>query len=605
MNPESNRRILLVDDNTAIHEDFKKILSDGGVKDDQLKDAMAGFFGKAKPTDTRPKFELDSAFQGQEALQKVQRSIAEGQPYAMAFVDVRMPPGWDGIDTIARLWEVDPSLQAVVCTAYADYSWDQMIAKLGYSDRLLILKKPFDPLEVQQIATALTEKWNAGAREKARFDEARAAEQEAKAYAASLMMTNRALETARAGAVAAAQAKTEFLANMSHELRTPMIAVLGHADLLSDRDMGEDELQEHITTIRTEGMHLLALLSDILDIASCETGRLTIEAAPCAVRTVLKDIRDRLAPRATAKSLELSVVCADSVPRMVSCDVARLRQVMQHLIGNAIKFTEAGSIKITAAVEAGVDGDAGKLKISVVDTGVGITAEERGRLFEAFAQADGSLTRRHGGAGLGLALSRRLAQTMGGDLDVESQAGKGSRFTLTIPVQECASNESDAPVPAGVTSSANEAGAPLRARVLLAEDVVATQRLYSLYLQRAGADVDVADNGQIAFDLVTAAMRGGKPYDLVLMDMQMPVMDGYTASRELRAAGFRGPIIAVTAHALSGDRDKCIAAGCDDYVTKPTDREQLVAISKAWIARSIPPALPSNADAKSRIQNPT
>ncbi|MBL8860156.1 MAG: response regulator [Planctomycetes bacterium] len=602
MNPEPNRRILLVDDNTAIHEDFRKILSESPVKDAQLKDAMAGFFGAAKAVGAKPKFELDSAFQGQEALKKVEASIAAGRPYAMAFVDVRMPPGWDGIDTIARLWEVDPELQAVVCTAYADYSWDQMIAKLGYSDRLLILKKPFDPLEVQQIATALTEKWNAGAREKARFEEARAAEQEAKAYAASLVMTNRALETARAGAVAAAQAKTEFLANMSHELRTPMIAVLGHADLLSDREMGEDELQEHISTIREQGMQLLSLLSDILDIASCETGRITIEAAPCSVRTMLNEVRERFMPRAAAKSLGLTVVCADSVPRMVSCDVARLRQVMQHLVGNGIKFTDKGTVKISASLTAGADSEAGRLRISVEDTGVGITSEQRSRLFEAFAQADGSLTRRHGGAGLGLALSRRLAQTMGGDLDVESQPGKGSRFTLTIPVQSCEMNEPPAPF---ASKASSEPEPRLRARVLLAEDVVATQRLYSLYLRRAGADVDVADNGKIAVDRVTESMREGRPYDLVLMDMQMPVMDGYTATRELRSAGFRGPILAVTAHALTGDREKCIDAGCDDYVTKPTDRDQLVAVSKLWIAKSIPPALPAGADAKSRIQNPT
>ncbi len=596
MNPESNRRILLIDDNPAIHEDFKKILSESGVKDAQLNDAMSGFFGTPKPAHERPRFELSSAFQGQEALEKIKQSIAENRPYAMAFVDVRMPPGWDGIDTIARMWEVDPRLQAVVCTAYADYSWDQMVAKLGHSDRLLILKKPFDPLEVQQIATALTEKWNVGAREKARFEEARAAEQEAKAYAASLTMTNRALEIARAGAVAAAQAKSEFLANMSHELRTPMIAVLGHADLLSDGEMTDDERQEHVSTIREQGMNLLSLLSDILDIASCETGKLAIEAVPCSVRALLTEVRDRFSQRAVAKGLILSATCAENIPRTVSCDVSRVRQVLQHLVGNAIKFTDAGSVKVTAEFELGANGDSGRLLVTVGDTGAGITPALRAKLFEAFAQADGTLTRKHGGAGLGLALSRRLAQIMGGDLDVESEPGKGSRFTLAIPIQHSDAHEPAAPLP----SKASGGEPALRARVLLAEDVVATQRLYALYLRRAGADVEVAGNGRIALDLVKASMTDGRPFDLVLMDMQMPVLDGYAATRELRAAGYAAPIIAVTAQALVGDREKCLEAGCDDYVTKPTDRDQLVKLCMSWLARSIPPALPSAGDTSAK-----
>jgi CheY-like chemotaxis protein len=383
---------------------------------------------------------------------------------------------------------------------------------------------------------------------------------------------------------------------MSHELRTPMIAVLGHADLLSDNQMNDEERQEHISTIRDQGMQLLTLLSDILDIASCDTGRLAMEASPCSVRALMSEMRDRFALRATSKGLTLTATCTESVPRTVSCDAARLRQVMQHLVANAIKFTDTGSVKLTVNWELGPQGDGGRLSVSVEDTGSGISPEQRAKLFEPFAQADGSLTRKHGGAGLGLALSRRLAQIMGGELDVESQPAKGSRFTLTIPVQGCAVPEPAAPLPA--KSAAHEP--QLQARVLLAEDVVATQRLYSLYLRRAGADVDVADNGRLAVDLATAAMNGGKPFDLVLMDMQMPELDGYSATRELRAAGYRAPIIAVTAHALASDREKCLAAGCDDYITKPTDRDQLVKLCLSWLAKSIPPALPSGNDASSR-----
>jgi two-component system, sensor histidine kinase and response regulator len=596
MIPAQNRRILLVDDNPAIHEDFKKILASPAPASAALNDAKAAFFGTPSPSTPTQAFELDSAHQGEQALAMVKAAIAEGRPYALAFVDVRMPPGWDGIETIVRLWEVDAQLQAVVCTAFSDYSWDEMIAKVGRTDRLLILKKPFDPVEVQQIASALTEKWNVAAREKARFDEARAAEREAKAYAASLVTMNRALETARAGAVAAAQAKSEFLANMSHEIRTPMIAILGHADLMSEAGLSVEERGEHLVTIREHGEHLLAMLSDILDISAIETGRLACVKAPCSVRAVLDDIRARFGDRARAKGLAFEIQCADSVPPSILSDATRLRQVLQHIVANAVKFTDAGSIRISVVPERDHGGDARRLEFAVQDTGVGITHEQRSRLFEAFAQVDGSLTRKHGGAGLGLVLSRRLAQLVGGDLDVESEAGHGSRFTLSLPFEEDVAHDA----PSISTSSAARGGAQqLHGRILLAEDVAATQRLYALYLRRAGAEVDLADNGAVAIERVEASMREGRPYDVILMDMQMPVLDGYSATRALRQKGYAGPIIAVTAHALDGDRQRCIEAGCDDYCAKPAEREVLVGLSRDWIQRGVAPALPRQNESES------
>jgi len=593
MNPATNRRILIIDDNSAIHEDFKKILAPAAADDSQLNGAMAAFFGAAEKSSTTPTFEIDTASQGQEAFEKVKKAVEAGRPYAMTFVDVRMPPGWDGIETIHHLWQADPKLQAVVCTAYADYSWDQMIAKLGHTDRLLILKKPFDPVEVQQLAGALTEKWNGMAREKARYDEARAAEQEAKAYAASLVMTNRALETARAGAVAAAQAKSEFLANMSHEFRTPMIAILGHADLLSDKDLADADRNEHLTTIREQGAALLTMLSDILDISALETGRLAVDTGPCSIRTLLGELREQFTKSAAAKGLALSTECAAEVPQSVLFDGARARQVLQHLIGNAVKFTDAGTVRVSIACDPTTDGGERRLRFRVEDTGIGISPEQRAHLFEAFSQADASLTRRHGGAGLGLALSRQIAQRLDGTLDVESQSGKGSCFTLTLPYELDTLERTPAALPSSTTSSVD--ARPLRGRVLLAEDVVATQRLYALYLRRAGVDVEVADNGQMAVDRTLAASAEGRPFDLVLMDMQMPVLDGYSATQQLRSRGYQGPIIAVTAHALAGDRERCLAAGCSDYVSKPADRDQLVAISRAWIQHAQPSLLPGGA----------
>jgi CheY-like chemotaxis protein len=298
------------------------------------------------------------------------------------------------------------------------------------------------------------------------------------------------------------------------------------------------------------------------------------------------------APTARAKGLELSASFGESIPERLRTDPARLRQILAHLVSNAIKFTDSGGVRIACDLESALGG-AQRLQIVVADTGIGITPEQRNRLFEAFSQGDGSLTRRHGGAGLGLALSRRLAHVLGGSLDVESACGSGSCFTLSLPCP----TESEAPSSAPVRSSGSES---LSGRILLVEDVPATQRLYALYLQRAGASVDVASNGAEGAERALAALHAGRAYDVVLMDMQMPVLDGYSATRQLRTAGYAGPIVAVTAHALAGDRDRCIEAGCDDYLAKPVERERLVSACRDWIARSVPSALPSTANGSDR-----
>jgi len=597
MSGEANRRILVIDDNASIHEDFRKILGDPSASRTNLADARSAFFGGEEDAVPAVTYELDSAYQGEEGLAKVVASLACSRPYAMAFVDVRMPPGWDGIETLARIFEADPRIQAVICTAYSDHSWDEILARLGRSDRLLILKKPFDNVEVQQCASALTEKWNTEARERLRIEEARAAEREARAYASSLATTNRALETARAVAVAAAQAKSEFLTNMSHEIRTPMIAILGAAELLRDGALVDTERAEQLEAIRGEGQSLLSMLGDILDLSSIESGRLLIEKHDCSPAAILEEVVAAHSARAKAKGLRISVQCGGSVPDALRTDPVRLKQILAHLVGNAIKFTDSGSVRVACDLESALGGEH-RLQIVVADSGVGITSEQRSHLFEAFSQGDGSLTRRHGGTGLGLALSRRLSHVLGGDLDVESIPGSGSTFTLSLPC------------PVETTESGPKRASPsgsegLSGQILLVEDVIATQRLYALYLQRAGATVDVASNGAIGVEKALASRKSGRCYDVILMDMQMPILDGYSAARKLRSEGWTGPIVAVTAHALAGDRDRCIEAGCDDYLAKPVERERLVRTCREWIARSVPPALPNPSPSRELAPGPS
>jgi signal transduction histidine kinase len=341
----TNLRVLVVDDQPAIHEDFKKALVGRSAESDAVRSAKAAFFGRPRRR-RRPPRSSSSRLSGSGSAREVRAARESGAPFAMAFVDVRMPPGWDGIETIARLFEADPELQCVICTAYSDYSWDAMIAKLGRTDRLLILKKPFDPVEVRQLASALTEKWNASRSAAERLDEVRRAEQEARAHAA-------ALEKARAAAEVAARAKSEILGNVSHEIRTPMIAILGSADLIGEEGAGEAARTRHLETIRTHGRNLLSILDDILAVAQFDTGRLAIERSPCSPLELVEEVLRRMRPIAEAKGLRLASECLGPVPERFESDPSRVRQVLTNLVGNAIKFTERGSVRATLALASG------------------------------------------------------------------------------------------------------------------------------------------------------------------------------------------------------------------------------------------------------------
>jgi PAS domain S-box-containing protein len=398
--------------------------------------------------------------------------------------------------------------------------------------------------------------------------------------ARELNVRGRELDVARVAAEAASRAKSDFLANMSHEIRTPMAAILGYADLMLDPTRNPRSRQNDLQSIRRNGQHLLQVINDVLDLSKIEAGGMGVERIATDLCRLAAEAVSMTRPSAIEKGLAIRLAFDGAVPRFGVTDPLRLRQVLINLIANAVKFTPAGSVTLRVTCDGPSATDAA-VRFAVTDTGVGMTEAEVGRLFQPFSQADVSTTRRFGGTGLGLTISRQFARMLGGDITVTTEPGRGSTFAAIVRVGPVDAGDLAADLnEAGVGGSASRAAETLTgglegARVLLAEDGQDNREILTAFLCGAGATVETAEDGQSAVDAALAAEADGRPFAVVLMDMQMPVLDGYGATSELRRQGYGGPIIALTAHAMADDRAKCLASGCDDYLTKPVDRHTL------------------------------
>jgi signal transduction histidine kinase len=564
------RKIIIIDDNPDIFDAFRNIL----CKEEDfygLNNIEAALFGEMKnECDGYPDYKLFYASQGKDGAELIKKAYEEGEPFQLAFVDMRMPPGWDGLETTKRIWEFDPGIQVVICTAYSDYSWEQIVRQVGCRDSLLILKKPFDHAEVSQIAIAMVKKWILTRQATIKMNELQKL----------VDLKTQELKQAKERAELANKSKSEFLANMSHEIRTPMTGIIGMSEMLMKTQLNEEQ-RNYSEAIFESGEALLKIINDILDISRIEAGEMPLEAAPFDIKKIIEDVVRILTPQAVKKGLIFNTFCDHPLRQQVVGDPGRVRQIILNLAGNAIKFTNQGSVSIKMHEESS-GRDHGLFCIEVEDTGIGIESNMINLIFNKFVQADISTTRQYGGSGLGLAISKMLVEMMRGTLTADSNPGKGTVFRVQLPL-----------LIAAVDSMTGAAASPIKemsetcliykidpSYILLAEDNKINQQLIASILLKESHRVDIVNNGREAVDKVKI-----NNYDLVLMDVQMPVMDGLEAARTIRELGYCSlPIIALTASAFATDKEKCLASGMNDFISKPLKQTEFLNIIGKWLS---------------------
>jgi signal transduction histidine kinase len=499
------------------------------------------------------RFNVESAQTITEALEKLVKDN-----FNIILLDLNLPDS-RGTETVQKIFNAAPDVPIVVLTGLDDENAGLEAIRSG-AENYLVKGDGLEYTLVRTIRYAIERK-----RAKTSLVEAK---QELERINARLIKATATAEEMAAEAERANTAKSQFLANMSHEIRTPMNAIIGFSEVLEEEPLTGQQ-KEYVKMILDSSRHLLELINGILDFSKIEAGRMRAETVECDIRALLANIESLMNPSAKQKQLEFKIDCTEDVPDTIVTDPAKLRQCIINLVSNAIKFTEHGFVKLAARQTA--KDDKPFVEFEITDTGIGIPADKLDILFESFTQADGSTTRKYGGTGLGLAITKQLADLMGGNITVESEAGKGSTFRLVIPANTADGRHNDYENFAASQEVEKEAETSFSGRVLVAEDSATNQVLIKPLLEKLGFVVTIAQNGLEVIEAVK-----NQHFELILMDMQMPEMNGYNATKKLRGLEVKTPIIAMTANVDEEDKEECLRAGCDDYISKPIDRTHLV-----------------------------
>jgi signal transduction histidine kinase len=492
--------------------------------------------------------------------------------FALGILDVQMPE-MNGFE-LAEFMRGAARTKNIPIIFVTAASKMQGFAFKGYeSGAVDFLYKPIDPVVLKSKARVFVDLYKQKALLSEKLTELKQTLFESDRAKEALARSEAELKTAKEAAETADRLKSAFLANMSHEIRTPLGAIMGFADLLKDVNLPSPEGLQYLNIIGRNGKTLVRLIDDILDLSKVESGHLQIEKIAFSITEATKEIVDLLQTQAQAKSVDLKLEFGPGLPDKIASDPVRLKQILLNVIGNAIKFTEKGLVHISVQVSADRRNPGLALTFWIRDTGIGLSEEQVGRLFQPFSQADNSITRRFGGTGLGLLLSRRLARALGGEIELtQSAIGEGSTFKISFDPIEIPQSITTVDHQLPSTPSTKAEGT----RVLLVEDSPDNRLLIQRILKKSGVIMDMATDGH---EGVQKAMQN--EYDVVLMDLQMPHVDGFAATRQLRKNGYSKPIIALTAHAMREERERCLKEGFDDHLSKPVDRVALLeAVSK-------------------------
>ncbi len=553
------RNILVIDDSAEIHNDFEKIFRKP-IDTQELDSIMEDLFDEpSSPAGGARQFNynLEHAYQGKQGVELAEAAVRANRPFALAFVDMRMPPGWNGLKTIEHLWKVDSQVQVVICTAYSDYSLEEITAAVGNTDKLLILKKPFDMMEVAQITAALSEKWVLSLRAEWKMEQL------------SGMVDSKTLELQQATdrikrlaveAETASVLKSEFLSKMSHDMRTPINGIIGMSGLLLESQVPPD-VREYTEIIYESSSILLSLLNAVIDFSQLESGRMTMECVDFDLITAVDELLDMLAFRAHEKNIELAYLVRPGVPSLVRGDPARIRQVLLNLVGNAVEFTHRGEIIIRLSL-AEEDESSVTIRFEISDTGIGIPVKQQQRLLERFDQQlepDGEGT---GTKGLGLSLSHRLVSMMGGQIGLESEEEKGTTVWFTAVFEK--NRRSSYP-------SARKTASLDGKRVLLVDSSATARRILRIQIESWGCRCAEAADAEQGLAMLASAVNENTPYDIALIYMRLSDMDGIMMGRAVKfdPTISQTPLVLLT---LSGSGDEIHKArdlGFAAYLTKP------------------------------------